>query len=543
MALIHTLDLLIPNHFDNSENLVDTPYMSMILYSAAATVCRVAGIKLPNKDLAARRQSAVPAWQSSIQCRINETRDHFGGSSRPWALPIIGNLLLVWLKLKKYKYHYLVWQSWSRVYGNVVGLRLGLINIVVVSGNEMIKEVSTRKELSGRPDGFLYKMRSFGKKLGIVFNDGPAWNTKRRILLKYLKQFGYGTRSMESFIAEECKDLIKMRMLEAGKPVIVNDIFHISIINILWRIVAGKRYNLNDKRLIKLCTLVTRLFRLSDISGGVLTFMPFLRYIIPERIGYTEMTLVHRSLHQFILDTIDDHRDSVDVDNPRDVIDAFLVEMMEHKTTAITEEELQIVCLDLLEAGMETVTNTIIFMLLHLVRNENIQKRLQAEIDNVVGQSREPSLDDRSRMVYTEAVLLETLRISSVASVGIPHMALEDAKLGEYIIPKGTYLLLALHDLHNGSNWENPEVFQPERFLTKDGALVQDDIIMPFGYGKRRCIGEGLSKSEMFMFLTHLLQKFTLKIPEGDTIPSTDPVEGLTLSPKPFRVIFEPRFT
>lgn len=59
--------------------------------------------------------------------------------------------------------------------------------------------------------------------------------------------------------------------------------------------------------------------------------------------------------------------------------------------------------------------------------------------------------------------------------------------------------------------------------------------------GRRRCIGEGLARSELFMFLTHLLQKFNLKLPEGDPLPSTDPIDGVTLSAKDFRIIFESR--
>ncbi|XP_059054095.1 farnesoate epoxidase-like [Achroia grisella] len=459
----------------------------------------------------------------------------------PRSLPIIGNILSVWSDLKKYKYHHRVWQSWFQVYGNILGLKFGLLKIVIVSGRELIKEVSTREVFDSRPDGFLYTMRSFGKKLGIVFSDGSTWFSTRRVLLKYLKHFGYGTRSMECLITEECRDLIKLRMSDAGTPVLVNQMFHVPITNILWRVVAGKRYSLNDERLIRLCELVTRLFRLSNMSGGVLTIMPFLRYVVPDLIGYNEMKSVHRKLHGFILETIKEHRDSIDINNPRDVIDAFLIEMMDNKTTAITEEELQIVCLDMLEAGMETVTNTAIFMLLHIVRNDEVQKLLQAEIDNVIGLSRSPSLDDRPNMVYTEAMLLETLRISSVASVGIPHMAREDALLGQYLIPKGTYVLLAIHDLHNSSDWEKPELFRPERFI-RDGNLVQDERILAFGLGRRRCIGEGLAKSELFMFVTHLLQKFTLKIPQGDPMPSTEPIDGITLSARPFRLVFEPRF-
>lgn len=81
-------------------------------------------------------------------------------------MPLLGNLLSVWLNLKKFKYYHCIWQNWSHKYGNILGLRLGFVNVVVVSGKHIIKEVSTRDVFDGRPDGFFYLMRSFGKKIG-----------------------------------------------------------------------------------------------------------------------------------------------------------------------------------------------------------------------------------------------------------------------------------------------------------------------------------------------------------------------------------------
>ncbi|XP_021181458.3 farnesoate epoxidase isoform X1 [Helicoverpa armigera] len=459
----------------------------------------------------------------------------------PTPLPILGNLLSVALNLRSKIPHHTLWRRWANLYGNLLGLRLGLINVVIVSGKDLIKEVSTREVFDGRPDGFFFMMRSFGKKLGIVFNDGTSWSKTRRIVLKYLKSFGYNTRFMENYISEECRELVKLRTNDAGRPILVNNMFNITIVNILWRLVAGKRYDLEDKKLKLLCDLIMRLFRAVDMSGGILNFMPFMRHVFPGLSGYKELSGIHKALHEFLKETIQQHEQSIDVNNPRDVIDAFLIEKMECKDQFFTDEELQVVCLDLLEAGMETVSNTAVFMLLHIVLNDDVQRRLHDEIDDVIGPLTPPALSDRARMVYTEAVLLESLRISSVAAMGIPHMALEDARLGNYIIPKGTFILLSMYDLHNGTHWKDPDTFRPERFITKEGNLIQDESLMPFGTGKRRCIGEGLARSELFMFLTHILQTFRIKIPEGDTIPSIEPNDGLSLSAKPFRVIFEKR--
>ena len=88
----------------------------------------------------------------------------------PTPLPLVGNLLSVAFSLRSRIPHHTLWRRWARLYGNVLGLRLGLINVVIVSGKELIKEVSTREVFDGRPDGFFFMMRSFGKKLGKYFN-------------------------------------------------------------------------------------------------------------------------------------------------------------------------------------------------------------------------------------------------------------------------------------------------------------------------------------------------------------------------------------
>ncbi|XP_041987216.1 farnesoate epoxidase-like [Aricia agestis] len=458
----------------------------------------------------------------------------------PISLPIFGNLLSVWIALKTYKLHHVVWKKWSEKYGNIMGLKLGVLDVVVVTGKDLIIEVSNREEFDGRPDGLAFLMRSFEKKLGLVFSDGKIWNKSRKTVVKCLRNFGFGSRSMEYQIIEECNALVDYLVETAGQPIKANHMFNVPIINILWKLVAGKRYDIKDERLEQLCTLVYRSFKTNNMSGGPLSSLPFLRYVIPDTIGYTEAKMIHRELNAFFSEIIAEHKATVDPKNPRDVIDILLIDMMQNKEI-FTMEELHVIMLDLLEAGVETVNNTTVFMLIHLLLNPDVQAKLQKEIDAEVG-TRKPILDDRSRMVYTEAVILEALRISTVAAMGIPHKAMEDAKLGDYFIPKGTVILLSAYELHNGDHWKEPTVFRPERFITSDNKVRHEDGLLPFGLGKRRCMGEGLARSELFIFLTHVLQRFNIKVPDGDPLPSTEPVDGITLSAKDFNIVFEPRF-
>ena len=86
-------------------------------------------------------------------------------------------------------------------------------------------------------------------------------------------------------------------------------------------------------------------------------------------------------------------------------------------------------------------------------------------------------------------------------------------------------------------HWGDPKEFRPERFLDSDGVYVKDDWMIPFGIGKRTCMGEVMARNLFFLFYTTLLQQFTFSLPEGCAKPSTLCLSGITTAPQPFRVI------
>lgn len=170
----------------------------------------------------------------------------------PAWLPIVGNLPEVKRKRSALGFQHLVWQGYHKRYGPVIGLRLGRVAVVVVSSAQGIREVFTRDEFSGRPDGFFFRLRTFGKRLGIIFTDGCVWQRQRRFCLHHLKQFGYGRRQMEDQITEEVVDLVDNLKKRCHELVNVNNLFDISVLNALWAMIGGKRFNLEDKRLREL---------------------------------------------------------------------------------------------------------------------------------------------------------------------------------------------------------------------------------------------------------------------------------------------------
>ena len=159
--------------------------------------------------------------------------------------------------------------------------------------------------------------------------------------------------------------------------------------------------------------------------------------------------------------------------------------------------------------------------------------------------SRPVSMEDKSNLPYTEAVIQEVLRFACIAPLAIDHFAQADIHLGKnkYFIPKGTVILPNLHRItRNAQMFPNPEKFMPERFLNQDGKYVKHDHNIPFGIGKRDCLGKSLALTEFFLFFANLMQRYNFKAVNEDLKRvNIKPIVSFTQTPHPFEVIIEKR--
>lgn len=105
-------------------------------------------------------------------------------------------------------------------------------------------------------------------------------------------------------------------------------------------------------------------------------------------------------------------------------------------------------------------------------------------------------------------------------------------------IPKGTQVIPLIHAVHMDPGlWKDPEVFNPERFLSPCGTrIVKPDYFIPFGVGRRMCLGDTLAKAELFLFFSSMLHVFNLRLPEGADRPTLNGQAGVTVSPQSFKV-------
>ncbi|KAM4852068.1 cytochrome P450 2C5-like isoform 1-T1 [Thomomys bottae] len=459
----------------------------------------------------------------------------------PTPFPIIGNILQVDIKdITKSL------SDFSEVYGPVFTLYLGMKPTVVLYGYEAVKEalIDHGEEFSGR--GRFPVAEKVNRGLGLVFSNGNRWKEMRRFSLMTLRNFGMGKKSIEERVQEEARCLVEEFRKTNGSPCDPTFILGSAPCNVICSIVFKNRFDYKDQTFLNLLQklddnvriISSPWIQIYNLFPDVIHYLPGSHKRITKNIAY---------MHNYILGQIKDHEESLDINNPRDLIDCFLIkrkqEQEDHKETLeYTSENLTILTNDLFGAGTETTSTTLRYSLLLLMKHPHVAAKVKGEIDQVIGRHRSPCMQDRSRMPYTDAVLHEVQRYISLIPMNLPHAVTRDVNFRGYFIPKGTTILTSLTSvLHDHKEFPNPEIFDPGHFLDESGNFKKSDYFMPFSTGKRICAGEGLARMELFIFLTSILQNFNLKsLVDPQDLNTTPVLNGFVSLPPPFKVCFIP---
>nr|XP_028597798.1 cytochrome P450 2A10-like [Podarcis muralis] len=331
----------------------------------------------------------------------------------------------------------------------------------------------------------------------------------------------------------------------AGHP--FDPTFYLShaVSNVICFVVFGQRFEYEDKQFVFLLDVINKSFRLvTSAPSQMKNFFPGLMRILPG--PHQEGPKYMKELINFISQRVQIHRESFDPNCPRDFIDCFLAKMEQEKENPTSEfhnENLAVTVLNLFFAGTETVSTTLRYGLLILLRYPEIEAKVQEEIDRVIGRNRSPSLEDRSQMPFTDAVIHEIQRFVDVSPLAPPHLVTCDTHFRGFSIPKGTTVVPFLSScLHDPQHFQTPRKFNPQHFLDERGSFRKNEASLPFSTGKRVCLGEGLARMELFLFLTTVLQNFHLKsLQEREEIDISADVRGSSKLPRPYNLCVVPR--
>ncbi|KAJ0008635.1 hypothetical protein NQD34_016050 [Periophthalmus magnuspinnatus] len=452
----------------------------------------------------------------------------------PRALPLLGNFFD-----SDPKFPHLSFFKLAEIYGNVFSFRFGSEKLVFVCGYKMVKEalVNQADIFVDRPFSPMADRFYSSTGGGLFMSNGEKWKKQRRFALSTLRSFGLGKSTMEQCIREEIQYLQEEIQSHKGEPFRPAGLFNNAVSNIICQLVMGKRFDYSDDRFQTMLRYLTEtLYLQGTIWAQLYESFAWLMKLLPG--PHNRMFEDGVKIHEFISEEVENHKKDLEPSNPRDYIDSFIIEMKNNKDSdaGFDETNLAYCAMDLFLAGTETTSTSLQWTLIYLIKHPEVQEKVQEEIDSVIGQNRLPTMADRANLPYTDAVVHEIQRIGNIVPLNGMRMASKDTTLGGYFIPKGTSIMPLLHSvLFDKTEWETPDMFNPGHFLDKDGKFIKRDSLLPFSAGKRVCLGEGLAKMELFLFIVGLLQKFSFYVLDGEEL-RTDGVTGTIRVPHPFKV-------
>ncbi|XP_063952387.1 cytochrome P450 2U1-like [Lytechinus pictus] len=447
----------------------------------------------------------------------------------PWSWPVIGH------RAGPGQLHE-CYTSLSRRYGPIFSLRRGPFLVVVLNNRDVIRQALV-KHADMISDRFTPKHVQMGiptsnPHASVVWSSGKPWGDLRKFSLTALRNFGMGKRSIEPHINIEarylCEEMKKLR----GHPTDLRTMLNNTSANVICKIVFGRRFEYDDEEFQRILGAFYE--SVNNISGSdlvnvfsFLLHMPWYDRFRRNRSVFTTFIKSHMKLHT----------SSFEKDNIRDIIDAYLAD--DGISRDFTVQEFGRVVLDYFVAGTETTSTVLSWAILYLALYPEIQRKVQCELDAVVGNGRQPAISDRARLPYCEATLMETMRIRPVVPLSVPHMTSGSVSLGGFTIPEGTIIIPNLWAAHHDPDvWDDPDDFHPERFLeNQDSPTVKkNDSWIPFGLGRRECLGAQLAKMEVFLMFANLFQRFEFKIPHHHRTHTKPGVSGLIMPPEPYEV-------
>ncbi|KAJ8709620.1 hypothetical protein PYW08_009624 [Mythimna loreyi] len=182
----------------------------------------------------------------------------------------------------------------------------------------------------------------------------------------------------------------------------------------------------------------------------------------------------------------------------------------QHTKNAFTDQEISEELHTTMVAGYETTSASIQTVLVMIGSFPKVQEKMYEEIITVLGSDRDVEKEDLRKLVYTEAVIKESMRVIPTAPAVVRFID-KDVKLKNYTLRAGTHCIIALHALHRHSSWgPDADQFRPERWL--DPATLSPYVTTDasFSFGKRSCIGKTYAMTSMKILIAHILRKFVI---------------------------------
>ncbi len=422
-----------------------------------------------------------------------------------------------WLlgNLRAYQADPLSWLREAATYGDVVRWRFGPFPVIQLNHPETVRQVLVEQA------GSFFKTRltkqvfqdTFGD--GLVFSDGEFWRRQRRLVApafhpRRIDEYGrvmvdYTQRMLDGWNAGERRDLGR-EMMALTLRIVAKTLFDADIESeikaIAEQMAIGQE--LGNRRFQRLI--------------GPPSWLPV--YENRERWRFV------KTLDRIIYRLIAERRESGE--DKGDLLSMLLLATDEEDGSGMTDKQARDEAATLFIAGHETTANTLTWAWVLLSEHPDVEARLHAELDHVLG-GRPPQVADLDRLPYTRMVVEETMRRYPPAWI-LARESIQPVRVGGYDFRPGSVFFISPYVLHHDpAVFPDPDRFDPERFADDVRDTLPKYAYIPFGGGPRICIGNSFALMEARLVLATMAQRIRLRLDPPQAI-ETDPL--ITLRPK-----------
>ncbi len=405
---------------------------------------------------------------------------------------------------------------WQRDYGDLASFRLATRHFYLISHPKLIEQ-----SLVKQSDVFVKmydpkKPNGLGLVLGqgLLTSQGELWQRQRRLMQPFFQRSNLA--SLLPQIVDSGNNLLaRWRQLGDGAQVNLSD----EMLRVTLEVITQTMFSTSvlDK-VDRLAPALDPLLRFAAKSAMNPLRLPL---FIPTQAN-RQFKAAQKLLDGIIYEIIGQRRSQATAHN--DLL-AMLLNASDDNGNLMSDRQIRDEVITIFTAGHETTANLLSWTLYLLARHPDVLAKLRQELD-ALQQTGMPTAEDLQRLVYTRAVLNESMRIRPPAGI-LMRKITKDTELDGYSLKQGRLAIFSIYNIHHHPDfWPQPEQFDPERFLNGENRRFS---FMPFGTGERVCIGNHFALLESQLLLSMIVQNFDLQL------LSTDEAEiemAVTLKPK-----------
>ncbi|XP_059304041.1 (+)-menthofuran synthase-like [Lycium ferocissimum] len=461
----------------------------------------------------------------------------------PPKLPFIGNFHQLGLQPHRSL------QKLTNQHGPMMMLQFGSTPVLIASSAEAASEIMKTQDRSfaNKPKSSIPSKLFFGPKDVAFTPYGEYWRNARSVCMHQL----LNNKRVQSFskIRDEETSLLLQKIgdsIDNSQVVDLTELFVSMTNDVLCRVALGRKY-CDGEEGKKFKTLLLEFVELLGVFN-IGDYMPWLAWVNRFNGLNAKVDKVAAEFSAFLEGVIEEHKKkkTEDGDEGADFVDILLQVQNENKSGFKVEmDSIKAIIMDMFSAGTDTTSTLLEWTMNELMRNPKTLRKLRDEVRLVTQGKSDVREDDLEHMPYLKAVIKESLRLHSPVPL-LPREAIKDTKVLDYDVATGTQVFVCPWAIsRDPAIWENPEEFQPERFL--DSSVDYKGLhfgLIPFGAGRRGCPGITFAKIVNELALARMLFHFEFSLPNGAKAEDLDVDEalGITVRRKfPLLVVATPR--